>query len=80
MKLNIDEVADALHLQLIDVEVVESEEIAAGIIVDYDAAGEIVGLEVLHLSKRSKPVDLLDFQFQSHRKPKPIAPTELVAA
>jgi uncharacterized protein YuzE len=48
--------------------------------VDYDAAGEIVGLEVLHLSKRSKPVDLLDFQFQSHRKPKPVAPTELVAA
>lgn len=70
MKLNIDEVADALHLQLADVEVVESEEIAAGIIVDYDSAGEIVGLEVLHLSKRINPVDLLDFQFQSYRKPK----------
>lgn len=70
MKLNIDEVADALHLELVDVEVVESEEIAAGIILDYDAAGEIVGLEVLHLSKRVHPVDLLDFQFQSHRKPK----------
>lgn len=70
MRLNIDEEADALHLQLTDVEVVESEEISSGIIVDYDAAGDIVGLEILHLSKRIHPVDLLDFQFQAHRKPK----------
>ncbi|MCX7099800.1 MAG: DUF2283 domain-containing protein [Methylococcales bacterium] len=73
MKLNIDESADALHLQLVDIEVIESEEVAPGIIVDYDAAGEIVGLEVLHLSKRQHPVDLSDFQFQSYRKPKNVA-------
>jgi uncharacterized protein YuzE len=73
MKLSIDEVADALHLQLVDAEVVESEEVAPGIIVDYDAAGEIVGLEVLHLSKRPHPVDVLEFQFQSHRKTEPAA-------
>ena len=70
MKLNVDEIADALHLQWVDVEAIESEEVAPGIIVDYDAMGEIVGLEVLHLSKRPHPVDVLDFQFQTHRKPK----------
>jgi len=70
MKLSIDEVADALHLQLVDVDVIESEEVAPGIIVDYDANGAIVGLEILHLSKRPHPVDVLDFQFQSHRKQK----------
>lgn len=68
MKLSIDEVADALHLQLVDTDVIESEEVAPGIIVDYDASGEIVGLEILHLSKRPHPVDVLDFQFQAHRK------------
>lgn len=70
MKLSIDETADALHLQLVDVEVIESEEVAPGVIVDYDAAGDIVGLEILHLSKRPHPVDVLDFQFQTHRKRK----------
>ncbi|HXF08750.1 MAG TPA: DUF2283 domain-containing protein [Candidatus Acidoferrales bacterium] len=69
MRLSIDEAADALHLELVDVEVAESEEVAPGIVVDYDANGEIVGLEVLHLSKRPHPVDVLDFQFQTHRKP-----------
>ena len=68
MKLSIDEIADALHLQLVDADVIESEEVAPGIIVDYDAMGEIVGLEVLHLSKRPHPVDMLDFQFQTYRK------------
>ena len=40
MKLNIDEEADALHLQLVDVPVVESEEVAPGVIVDYDSANQ----------------------------------------
>ncbi|WP_394754199.1 DUF2283 domain-containing protein [Crenothrix sp.] len=80
MKLNIDEVADALHLQLVEAEVVESEEIAAGIILDYDAAGEVVGLEVLYLSKRHHPIDLLDFQFQTHRKPSNASTTASVVA
>lgn len=68
MKLHIDEEADALHLQLVDAPVVESEEVAPGVIVDYDATDQVVGIEVLHLSKRPNPVDLMDFQF--HTTPK----------
>lgn len=68
MKLSIDETADALHLQLVNGSVFESEEVAPGIIVDYGADGEIIGLEVLHLTKRLHPVDLMDFQFQANRK------------
>jgi uncharacterized protein YuzE len=63
MKLQIDEEADALHLQLVDVPVVESEEAAPGVIVDYDDADQVAGIEVLHLSKRPHPVNLSDFQF-----------------
>ena len=36
MRLRVDEDADALHLQLVDVPVEESEEVAPGVIVDYD--------------------------------------------
>ena len=32
MKLSIDEAADALHLQLVDRDAVESEEVASGVI------------------------------------------------
>jgi len=73
MKLSIDEVADALHLQLVNGEVVESEQVAPGVVIDYDSDGEIIGLEVLHLTKRLHPVDLLDFQFQANRKPDKIS-------
>jgi len=68
MRLHIDEEADALHLRLADVPVVESEEVAPGVIVDYDAADQVVGIEVLYLSKRPQPVNLLDFQFQTSPK------------
>jgi len=65
MKLNIDEEADALHLQLADALIVESEEVAPGIIVDYDEDNQVVGIEVLYLSKRSHPVDISDFSFHT---------------
>ncbi len=68
MKLSIDEEADALHLQLVDAPVVESEEVAPGVIVDYDDADQVVGIEVLYLSKRPHPINLLDFQFQTTPK------------
>ncbi|QXP82855.1 DUF2283 domain-containing protein [Methylococcus sp. Mc7] len=73
MNLHIDEEADALHLQLVDVPVVESEEVAPGIIVDYDASNQVVGIEVLHLSKRPRPVNLTDFRFHATPKKSPAA-------
>jgi len=71
MRLQIDEDADALHLQLVDVPVEESEEVAPGVILDYDESNQVVGIELLYLSKRSKPINLSDFQF--HTKPKKIS-------
>ncbi|HCB14105.1 MAG TPA: DUF2283 domain-containing protein [Gammaproteobacteria bacterium] len=54
MKLEFDAQADAVYLELIDVEVEESKEIQPGIIMDYDAEGRIVGIEVLYVSKRAE--------------------------
>ncbi len=70
MKLKIDEDADALHLQLVDGPVEESEEVAPGVIIDYDGSNQVVGIELLYLSKRPKPINLSDFQFET--KPKKI--------
>ena len=54
MKLEFDAQADAVYLELTDVEVEESKEIQPGIIVDYDAEGRIIGIEVLYVSKRAE--------------------------
>jgi len=65
MKLKIDEQADALYLTLSDAPASESEEISPGIIMDYDAEGRVVGIEMLHLSSRSPIADLRRWQFES---------------
>jgi uncharacterized protein YuzE len=50
MRVRIDRNADAVYLNLTDRRIKESEEIADGIVVDYDDHGRIVGIEVLDAS------------------------------
>ncbi len=54
MKFEFDPQADAIYLELTEAEVEESKEIQPGIIMDYDAEGWIVGIEVLYVSKRTQ--------------------------
>ena len=58
MKLKIDQQADALYLTLDESAATESEEVAPGIIVDYGDKGQVVGIEMLHLSKRAPDLEL----------------------
>ena len=58
MRLKVDHEADALYLSLGDGSATESEEVAPGIIVDYDELGQAVGVEMLHLSKRAPGADI----------------------
>ncbi|MEI6429907.1 MAG: DUF2283 domain-containing protein [Pseudanabaena sp. ELA607] len=53
MKLTVHKEDDALYLRLDDSEIVESEEVKDGIILDYNAAGQVVGVEILYLSQKS---------------------------
>jgi len=57
-RVRYDPGADALYIRFKEDEVVDSEEIEVGIIVDYNKKGEVVGIEVLEFSK--KKVDLTD--------------------
>lgn len=65
MKLKIDREADALYLKLDDSLVDESEEIVPGIIVDYAASGEVVGIEMLYLSKRAPNLNPQQLEFET---------------
>ena len=53
MKLKVDREADAVYLRLADGKIVESEQVAPGIIVDFDSQERVVGLEILNVSKRA---------------------------
>lgn len=52
MKLELDPQADALYLRLNDSKIAESEQVRPGIILDFDSAGNVIGVEVLDVSKR----------------------------
>ncbi len=47
MKTRYDPEADALYVRFGEAEIIESEEVAPGVVLDYDAAGRIVAFELL---------------------------------
>ena len=65
MKLNVDKEADALYLRLDDSPIVDSEEVSPGVVLDYNESNEVVGVEMLHLSKRSSNLNLSALQFET---------------
>lgn len=65
MKLNVDKEADALYLRLDDSPIVDSEEVSPGIVLDYSASNEVVGIEMLDLSKRSSALDVSRLEFKA---------------
>ena len=64
MKLTIDKTAGALYLRLDNSRIVESEEVSPGVVLDFNEDNEVVGVEMLYLSKRSSNLDLSDLQFE----------------
>ncbi|MDP1808681.1 MAG: DUF2283 domain-containing protein [Actinomycetota bacterium] len=65
MKLKVDEKNDALYFRLDESEIVDSEEVKPGIILDYDANDNVVGVEILGLSKRVPLAKLKSLQFET---------------
>lgn len=71
MKLTVDPEADALYLRLNEAEIVDSEQVAAGVVLDYDANDNVVGVEILHLSQRGGTVDVEKLVFEILRSRQP---------
>jgi uncharacterized protein YuzE len=68
MKLHVDPEADALYLRLNNSKIIDSEEVSPGVVLDYDAKDEVVGVEILYLSKRTNPVDIDKLVFETLRE------------
>ena len=53
MKIEYDPKAEAMYIRLIVGTVVESDELRPGMVFDFDAAGRVLGIEMLDVSQRT---------------------------
>jgi len=65
MRLKVDRENDALYLRLDESAIVESEEVKPGVVLDFDANGRVVGIEMLALSLRTQPEKLRVVQLET---------------
>jgi predicted nucleotidyltransferase/uncharacterized protein YuzE len=75
MKLKIDREADALYLTLADGTVAATEEVAPGVIIDFDKQGDALGIEVLSLSHRAGQADVGELEVETVSSPPMIPET-----
>ena len=64
MKMHYDEKSDALYLRLDESKIVESEEVQPGIVLDFDANNQVVGVEILRVKERVPSADLKHLDFK----------------
>ena len=62
MKVIYDYETDTLTIILADTDVMESDEDKPGVILDYDALGNLVSLEILDASHRIKSPSQIEYQ------------------
>jgi uncharacterized protein YuzE len=59
MKLNYHSETDSLYIDLSECESVESREISEGVVLDYDAQGNLVGIDIDNASTKVQLKDLV---------------------
>jgi len=64
MKLYFDEKSDTLYLRLDSSNIIESEEIRPGIVLDYNTQKQVVGIEILHMKAYAPKADLKQIEFK----------------
>lgn len=52
VRLHYDAASDAAYLRFSQEPVIESEEVAPGLVLDFDSAGRLVALEVMQATRR----------------------------
>lgn len=59
MRLTYDSESDSLFLRFTENEIVESEEVRPGVVLDYDEKDQVVAVEVINLSLHMPDADVL---------------------
>ena len=53
MKISYDKATDSLYIHLADRASVDSDEVKDGVVLDFDANGALIGIDVQHASERA---------------------------
>jgi uncharacterized protein YuzE len=61
VKVHYDSKTDTLTIRLRDEAIARSDEVTPGVVVDFDEAGAVVGIELLEASQRSGNPKVLEF-------------------
>ena len=64
MRVYLDEKADALYIRFDESQIVDSEEIKPGIILDYNDKYQVVGIEILKIKNRIPVSALKKMEFE----------------
>jgi len=64
MRMHYDQKTDALTLRLDESRIIESAEVQPGIVLDYDAKNQVVGVEILRVKERVPSADLKHLDFK----------------
>ena len=60
MKIEYDTTVNAMYIRLNENEITTSQEVANGVALDFDVAGELVGIELLYVRQRiTLPTEIL---------------------
>lgn len=65
MKIEYSKQADAIYVYFKEEYVASSKEIEDGIVIDFDEQGQLVGIEVLDVSKRFKLSDIVNVNIEN---------------
>jgi uncharacterized protein YuzE len=64
-KIEYDKTSDAAYIRLRDTQIFESEELAPGVVADFDDNDALVGLEILSIKNRTiEQLRNIGFEFQ----------------
>lgn len=63
MKVKYDKETDILYIRLSEIAIDESNEDKDGIILDYSATGQLVGIEVLNASKTTIEPSKVEYEY-----------------
>jgi len=64
MKLQYDQTNNVLYLRLDDAKIIESAEVQPGIILDFNANNQVIGVEILRVKERVPSADLKHLDFE----------------
>jgi len=65
VRLKVDQKSDALYFRLDESQIVESEEVRPGIVLDFDSNDNVVGIEILNLTRRVSEEMIKNFKFET---------------